>query len=222
MEKAFEFSIKREGAEILPDGSLIIVEIIEPLDFYKFGNKQEHGNEEDETAAHEAEHAVVAVVKNGGLIEASIISGNGSLGHVLATSDDPVITASSHGRSGNGSDRKMVENIHGEGSFERFGREAHKIILANKQKVRNVARALLREKKLTGARVEEIMRQSDERDLENVRIRIVRPDGGEEIFMKKAKEGEKIKIDLLAPADLPRDQVVTQYPWKPNDERMVA
>jgi hypothetical protein len=218
MRNAREVSLRPEDGEkneVLQDGTQIIIEVLESWKEHEEVGRGEEGTREEDTAAHEAEHAVIAIV-NGVPVEIATIepeesNGQATLGHVItgAVKDpevDAMISATSHGRIGNSGDKRYVEALLGEGSFEKIGERAHAEIQRNKKKVRRVAAALLKEKKLTGAKIEQIMNQPDESDTENVRVTVIRPGAKEAMVLERAvKKGDVIDLSMLAPADLPRE-----------------
>lgn len=213
MKEMLSFLISREREEIFLDGTKIFIEILDPLDFHTFPVKGQDYGGIDETAIHEAEHAVVAIEKGVPVLVATIIPehkhGRNTAGHVITENSDDdtsaIISASSYGRPGSGSDRTDVEREHGKGSFEKYGQIATGIISKNKKKVERVANALMREKKLTGDKIQKVMNQSNPRDIENACIRVVRPDGREEVFMRRVKKGNVLQASFLSLSDLPRE-----------------
>ena len=190
MGELLRFVPNREGATTLPDGTLIYIEYENKLDI-----DAANGDVEE----HEAEHAVVAI-KNGTVVhEASIIPEGNSLGHVSMGSEDLIAAATSHGRAGNGHDRRIVEQ-RGQ-SFEGNGAIAHGVIRRNKKHVRAVATALGREGRLTGNAIQRIMQKVDQG--EKIRVRVVTPDGRERLFVKKVDPIEK--TGMISIGELPKE-----------------
>lgn len=183
MAEVLKFLPKTEKEKALPNGTRIFIEHIDPLD-----TDVAYGD----VAEHEAEHAVVAIRNGTPIIEATIIAEGDSLGHVTLTRPDPVATSTSHGRAGSFGDRMLVARM---GLvFESLAKTAHSILHGNKRAVQAVAGALTRKKWLSGADVEKIINQVDYG--EEIRIRIVTPDGREQVMLKRAHEDVAVSVPL--------------------------
>lgn len=193
MGEVLIFTPKRERETVLPNGTRIIIEVVDALDEETgFGDVEEH----------EAEHAVVAIKNGTTVIEASVIPEGSSLGHVQLGAFDPVAAATSHGRKGNGHDKHIVEQAGH--NFASNGAVAHGVIARNKKYVNAVARALAKEKRLTGSRIQHIMNRVDRGN--SLRIQIITPDGREQVLMKQTKNHTPVSIpDTLTARDIPME-----------------
>lgn len=188
---AYEGALLKEGTNVFPDGTRIVVEYADEA-----ANDNTYGDVEE----HEAEHATIAVMNGTPVIEASVIPEGNSLGHVQMAHFDPIAASTSKGRAGNGHDR-MITEMQGH-SFEASGSVAHGMIRRYKKEVRAVARALQKEKRLSGASIEKII--ANVKGGEKVKIHIYMPDGTYRLIERKKKDGNNALSIKNLPTELPK------------------
>lgn len=150
---------------------------------------------------HEARHAVVAIVMDGGAHEASNVAEGNSGGHVTLMRNNLVAFAASHRMPGNSYDRAYVE-AHG-GNYDALGERADGIVARNMSLMRAIARAMMVERTLNQGRLAEI--EDQDRNGAKVKIRVTTRDGREHVFEFRAREGEDITITVPLVEEEPVD-----------------